>query len=113
MEKNIKIARKIKYINVPDNQFITSKEIKEYKNEEVLVLCTGTQGETNAALSKMADDRLRSKTLKKLIVEVKINCIKNGKKMPSSEKIVKLIFKKYGINKEELVNGKDLTNIRL
>jgi len=54
----------------------------------------------------MADDRLRSKTLKKLVIEVKIKCLKEGKPIPSADKIIQLIFKKYGINKEELTNGK-------
>ncbi len=52
------------------------------------------------------DDRLRSITLKKLIVAVKIDFIKRGKKIPSSDKIVQMIFKKYKIRKEEIINGK-------
>lgn len=54
----------------------------------------------------MSDDRLRSKTLKNLIIEVKIKCMKEGKRVPSSDRIVQVIFKKYGIKKEELINGK-------
>lgn len=53
----------------------------------------------------MTDDRLRSKTLKSLIVAVKIDCIKKGKRVPSSDKIVQVIFKKYRIKKEEVTNG--------
>jgi len=63
MDKNIKIAKKIKYVNIPDSQFIETKDIKKYKNEEVLILCTGTQGEENAALSKMSDGRLKKEII--------------------------------------------------
>lgn len=57
MDKNTSIAKKIKYINIPENQFIQPRDIKKYKNEKLLIVCTGTQGETNAALSKMSDGR--------------------------------------------------------
>lgn len=57
MDKNTSIAKKIKYINIPEDQFIQPRDIKKYNKEEVLIICTGTQGEPNAALSKMADGR--------------------------------------------------------
>ncbi len=55
MEKTIKIARKIKYINAADEMFISAKEMKKYDDDKILVLCTGTQGEPMAALSKMSN----------------------------------------------------------
>lgn len=55
MEKVIRIAKNIKYINANDEMFIEQKKIKDYKNEEILMVSTGTQGEPLSALSKMAD----------------------------------------------------------
>ena len=52
------------------------------------------------------DDRIRSRSLKKLVNEIKIDCIKKGKKIPSSEKIVRSIIKKYKITKEEILFDK-------
>ncbi len=57
MDKVVTISKRIKYINVPDSQFIDEKEIKNYKNNELLIICTGGQGEQSAALSKMVDGR--------------------------------------------------------
>ncbi len=55
MEKTIKIARTIKYINVPDDLFVEGKKIKEIDDDKLIILSTGTQGEQMAALSKMAN----------------------------------------------------------
>jgi ribonuclease J len=54
MDKTIAIGREIGYINCPDNYFIKPEDAKFLKPEEVLIFCTGTQGEPMAALSRMA-----------------------------------------------------------
>ncbi len=54
MEKTIKIARTIKYINASDDLFISAKEMKNYDDDKMIIICTGTQGEQMAALSKMS-----------------------------------------------------------
>ncbi len=54
MQENIKISRKIGYLNVSDQDFINPKEIDKYKDEEILIVLTGSQGEPTAALNTMA-----------------------------------------------------------
>ncbi len=54
MQENIKISRKIGYLNLSDSDFINPKEIDRYKDEEILVVLTGSQGEPTAALNTMA-----------------------------------------------------------
>ncbi len=54
MEKVVEIARGFGYIKIPDNSLIKAEDTKQYKNDEVLILCTGSQGEPNAALSRIA-----------------------------------------------------------
>lgn len=54
MEKAVEISRSYGYIKVPDSSIIDSSEIKQYKNSELLIICTGSQGETMAALSRIA-----------------------------------------------------------
>ena len=54
MEKVVEIARSFGYIKIPDNTIIDSKDIKLYRNNEILILCTGSQGEPMAALSRIA-----------------------------------------------------------
>lgn len=54
MQNVIGIARKLGYIDVPDNLFIEPRNIKSLPDDKVMVLATGAQGEHFAALARMA-----------------------------------------------------------
>ncbi len=54
MENAVKIARDYGYIKIPDSIVIDISEINDYDNNEIVVLCTGSQGEPMAALSRIA-----------------------------------------------------------
>ena len=54
MEKAVEISRGFGYIKIPDNSIIDAADIRQFKNSEILILCTGSQGEPNAALSRIA-----------------------------------------------------------
>jgi len=64
MERNIETARKLGYIDTGSEHFIEAHEVARYPDEEVLVVTTGSQGETMAALSRMATDEHRHIKLK-------------------------------------------------
>lgn len=55
MAKAVEISRSFGYITVPDTTIIQPEDIKTYKNNELLILCTGSQGEPMAALSRIAN----------------------------------------------------------
>jgi len=54
MRKNVNIARNLAYIDVPDEVLIRPNELEEYARGEVLILCTGSQGEPLSALVRIA-----------------------------------------------------------
>jgi len=64
MERNIEISRKLGYVDIADKNFIEAHEINRYKDDEILIITTGSQGETMAALSRMAQDEHRHIKLK-------------------------------------------------
>ena len=55
MEKAVEISRGFGYIHIPDKSLISTEDIKLFKNNEILILCTGSQGEPVAALSRIAN----------------------------------------------------------
>lgn len=59
MEKNLDIARELGYISFPQGIFIEAHEVEKYPDEEVLIVTTGSQGETMSALYRMATDEHR------------------------------------------------------
>ena len=54
MRKNINIARNLGYIDVPDDALIQPKQLDDYARGDVLILCTGSQGEPLSALVRIA-----------------------------------------------------------
>ena len=55
METAVEISRAFGYIKVPDSEIIDVQDIKLYKNSELLILCTGSQGEPMAQLARIAN----------------------------------------------------------
>lgn len=55
METSISVSRQFGYIKVPDETIITPDKLKDYKPNEIVILCTGSQGEPMAALSRIAN----------------------------------------------------------
>ncbi|MBQ9607996.1 MAG: ribonuclease J [Lachnospiraceae bacterium] len=50
----IQTASELGYINIPDNTLIEIERIKDYPDEKVVLITTGSQGENMAALSRIA-----------------------------------------------------------
>ena len=63
MENIVQIAREAGYIKIPDVSIIPVEDIMEYKAKEICVLCTGSQGEPMAALSRIANGEHKDLTI--------------------------------------------------
>jgi ribonuclease J len=64
MERNIEVTRKLGFVDIDDKHFIEAHEVPKYKEDEILIITTGSQGEAMAALSRMATDEHRHIKLK-------------------------------------------------
>ncbi len=52
--KVFEIAPKVGYLNIPDKTLVPISSAEKLNDEDVVILCTGTQGEPLAALSRIA-----------------------------------------------------------
>ncbi len=55
MEAAIVNGQELGYLNVPDGTFVDASELQSLPADKTLILCTGSQGETMAALSRIAN----------------------------------------------------------
>ncbi|HBU07028.1 MAG TPA: ribonuclease J [Candidatus Magasanikbacteria bacterium] len=65
MKMNIDLAKELGYIKVKKGLLIESRKIDNYPDNEIVVICTGAQGEENAVLTRIVNREHRSIKLKK------------------------------------------------
>ncbi len=55
MLRNMGVARELGYLKVPDGVLVDAKALDDLPDDQVVLVCTGSQGEPMAALSRMAN----------------------------------------------------------
>ncbi|MCI5620930.1 MAG: ribonuclease J [Lachnospiraceae bacterium] len=79
----INIASELGYLNVPDNTLIDIEQLRNYPDEQTVIITTGSQGESMAALSRMASGIHR-----KVSIKPKDTIIFSSNPIPGNEKAV-------------------------
>ncbi|MBP3451796.1 MAG: ribonuclease J, partial [Agathobacter sp.] len=64
MVNTIDIAAKLGYLSLPDNILIEGEMLRNYPDEQTVIITTGSQGESMAALSRMANGTHRKISIK-------------------------------------------------
>ncbi|MEA2007102.1 MAG: ribonuclease J [Patescibacteria group bacterium] len=59
MRNNVEIARELGYINAKRSTFIDIKNVNDYPDNKIAILCTGAQGEGNAVLMRIVNGEHR------------------------------------------------------
>lgn len=55
LERIVTVIRQMGHLKVRDSSFIKSEEMKKYDNNQIVIICTGSQGEPMAVLSRIAN----------------------------------------------------------
>ena len=59
MLANVAVARKLGLLDIPQDSIVDIKHFKKHPRNELMVISTGSQGEPNASLSRIADGEHR------------------------------------------------------
>ena len=83
----IETASELGYLNIPDKTLITIDQLKNYPDEKTVLITTGSQGESMAALSRMAAD-----IHKKVSIKPGDTVIFSSSPIPGNEKAVSRVI---------------------
>ncbi len=83
----IQVAQELGYLNVPDKTLIEIDQMKNYPPEKTVLITTGSQGESMAALSRMAAD-----IHKKVTIMPGDTVILSSNPIPGNEKSVSRVI---------------------
>ena len=93
----ISIASQLGYLTLPDNILIDVDQLKSYPDEQTVIITTGSQGESMAALSRMANGMHR-----KISIKPNDTIVFSSNPIPGNEKSV------TGIINELMRKGADV-----
>ena len=93
----IQTATSLGYLNIPDKTLIEIDQLKNYPDEQTVIITTGSQGESMAALSRMAEDNHR-----KISITAGDTVIFSSNPIPGNEKAVTKVIN------ELLMKGADV-----
>ena len=93
----ISIASELGYLSLPDNILIDVDQLKSYPDEQTVIITTGSQGESMAALSRMANG-----THRKVSIKPNDTIVFSSNPIPGNEKSV------TGIINELMMKGADV-----
>ncbi|MBE5927806.1 MAG: ribonuclease J [Lachnospiraceae bacterium] len=83
----ISTATELGYLDVPDNVIISIEELKNYSDDQIVIITTGSQGESMAALSRMA-----ASIHKKVVIKPGDVVIFSSTPIPGNEKSVSKVI---------------------
>ena len=93
----ISIASELGYLSLPDNILIDVEQLRSYPDEQTVIITTGSQGESMAALSRMANG-----THRKVSIKPNDTIVFSSNPIPGNEKSV------TGIINELMMKGADV-----
>jgi len=83
MQKNVEVAERLGYLDVPDGLLVSLNDAKLMSDDEIVFLVTGSQGESRAALSQMA-----TQSYKGLMIDEGDTVVLSARIIPGNERFI-------------------------
>ena len=94
----ISTAAELGYLNVPENTLIELDQMKNYPDEQMVLITTGSQGESMAALSRMASNMHR-----KVQIKPGDTVIFSSNPIPGNEKAVSRVINELSMKVADVI----------
>lgn len=91
-------ASELGYINIPEGTLIETEQLRHYPDEQTVIITTGSQGESMAALSRMASNLHRKVSIKPNDV-----VIFSSTPIPGNEKAVSKVINELSMKGAEVI----------
>lgn len=95
----VELAKNLGYIRFPENVLIDIEELSSYPDEKTVVIMTGSQGESMAALSRVASGQH-----KKITITPKDVVIFSSSPIPGNEKAVTKLVNELSMRGAKIIN---------
>lgn len=107
MKKNIEIAQKLGYVKPAKGTLIDIRKIDEFPDDKIVIVCTGAQGEENAALNRIVSGNHRTVKLRK-----KDTCIFSSSVIPGNERSIQRLKDNIYRQCDNVIHG-DLMDVHV
>lgn len=83
MINNVQMAIELGYLNIPKGMLIRVEDVNKFEPEQIVIICTGSQGEPTSALTRIANEDHRS-----VHIQTGDTVILSATPVPGNEKMV-------------------------
>lgn len=87
MENISKVAMELGYLHIPESEVISIDDLNDYKNDEITLITTGSQGEPMASLARIAFSNHR-----KISIEPNDTFIISASPIPGNDKLISRVI---------------------
>ena len=94
----ISTAAELGYLNIPENTLIDLEQMKNYPDDQMVLITTGSQGESMAALSRMA-----ANIHKKITIKPNDTIIFSSNPIPGNEKAVSKVINELSMKGAKVI----------